>query len=66
MEITRRYLGRGASPLAAYLALQCALMRRFVAGGGTREEFCARLAPAYRRRFAPLFFGGAAAPPGER
>jgi hypothetical protein len=59
MEITRKYLVGHPSPLAAYLALQCALMRRFVAGGGTLEEFCERLAPAYRRRFAPLFFGGA-------
>lgn len=57
MEITRRYMTSDSSPLAAYLALQRALMRRYVAGGGTQEEFCARLAPVYHRRYAPLFFG---------
>jgi hypothetical protein len=57
MEITRRYLGRYSSPLAGYLALQCALMRRFIARGGTDEEFCTRLAPVYRRRFGRSFFG---------
>ncbi|CAN5165947.1 hypothetical protein BH23GEM4_BH23GEM4_23580 [soil metagenome] len=54
MEIARRYLARHPTPLAAYLALQCALMRRYLARGGTEEEFCARLAPAFHRRYAPL------------
>lgn len=57
MEISRRYATGHRPPLAAYLALQRALMQRFVAAGGTAEEFCARLAPVYHRRFAPLFFG---------
>jgi hypothetical protein len=57
VEITRRYLVSRPTPLAAYLALQRALMRRFVAGGGSADEFCLRLAPVFRRRFGPLFFG---------
>ena len=43
--------------VAAYLALQSALMRRFLARGGTAEEFCERLAPTYHRRYAPLVLG---------
>lgn len=63
MEITRRFLDRYSTPLAAYLALQCALMRCFIARGGTDEEFCARLAPAFHRRYAPLLLDGDVAPP---
>jgi hypothetical protein len=63
MEVSRRYLIGHPSPLAAYLALQCALMRRFVAGGGTLEDFCSRLAPVYRRRYSSLFFGGCGSDP---
>lgn len=54
METARRFVGTTPSRFAAYLALQCALMRRFVARGGTPEEFCTRLAPAFHRRYAPL------------
>ncbi|HEX2187994.1 MAG TPA: hypothetical protein VHG51_03800 [Longimicrobiaceae bacterium] len=57
MEISRRYITGQHAPLAAYLALQRALIERHVAGGGSAEEFCARLAPVYHRRFGPLFFG---------
>ena len=51
MEIAKRYLARSASRFEAYLALQRALMNRYLARGGTIEDFCARLAPAYRRRW---------------
>jgi hypothetical protein len=54
MEIHRRFLGVAESPFAAYLSLQCALMRRHVARGGTAEDWCVRLAPAFRRRHAPI------------
>lgn len=54
MELARRYCGSQKSMFAAYLALQRALMQRFVARGGTEEEFCLRLAPAFRARYAPL------------
>lgn len=54
MEIARSYLAGYATGFAAYLALEVALMRRYVARGGSPEEFCSRLAPAFRRRFSPL------------
>ncbi|HEU0053562.1 MAG TPA: hypothetical protein VFQ39_10310 [Longimicrobium sp.] len=54
MEIARRFLETYPTRFAAYTALQCALMKRYVARGGTTEDFCLRLAPAYHRRFAPL------------
>ena len=61
MEIIRRHMATQPTRLAAYLALQCALMRRFLAKGGTAEEFCERLAPIYHRRYAPLILGDATA-----
>jgi hypothetical protein len=54
METARRFLDSYPSPFGAYVALQCALMRCFVARGGTPEEFCARLAPAFQRRYGPV------------
>jgi|GEM_PF-1354453 len=54
MEIARSYLAGYATGFAAYLALEVALMRRYVARGGSQEEFCTRLAPTFRRRFAPM------------
>lgn len=54
METARRFMNAAPSRFSAYLALQCALMRRFIARGGTPEEFCARLAPVFHRRYAPL------------
>lgn len=54
METARRFISSSPTRFGAYLALQCALMRRFVARGGTPEEFCLRLAPVFRRRYAPL------------
>lgn len=63
MEIMRRHMATQPTRLAAYLALQCALMRRFLARGGTAEEFCERLAPIYHRRYAPLVFENSAPSP---
>jgi hypothetical protein len=60
MEIMRRHMATQPTRLAAYLALQCALMRRFLARGGTAEDFCERLAPIYHQRYAPLIFGDTA------
>ena len=54
MEIARRYVAMHTSPFGAYLALQRALMVRYVARGGTQEDFCQRLAPVFRRRYAHL------------
>ncbi len=58
MELARPYLVRYTSGLEAYLALQLALMRRYVARGGTEAEWCARLAPAFRRRYGSLLQRG--------
>jgi hypothetical protein len=54
MEIIRQFIAGHRTGFAAYLALEVALMRRFIARGGSPEEFCTRLAPAFRRRFAPV------------
>ncbi|HEX8319320.1 hypothetical protein [Longimicrobium sp.] len=58
MEIVRRFLETSPTRFEAYLALQRALMRRFEARGGTTEEFCRRLAPAFHRRFGPVLLDG--------
>jgi hypothetical protein len=57
MELFRRFAARYPTGLAAYLALEVALMRRYVARGGTEEDFCRRLAPVFHRRYAALFLG---------
>lgn len=54
MEIMRRHMAMQPTRFAAYVALQCALMRRFLARGGTAEEFCERLAPIFHRRYAAM------------
>ena len=54
MEVARRYLEEDPTRFAAYTALQCALMRCWMARGGTQEEFVLRLAPAFHRRYAPV------------
>ena len=54
METARRFIAGSPTRFGAYVALQCALMQRFVARGGTPEDFCTRLAPVFRRRYAPL------------
>jgi hypothetical protein len=54
METARRFIGKNEGGLHAYLALQCALMRRFIARGGTDVEFCERLAPVFHRKYAQL------------
>jgi hypothetical protein len=59
MEIARPYLARSRSRFQAYLALQAALMNRYLARGGSPEEFCRRLAPAFRRRWARMLHEGA-------
>lgn len=57
METARRFVEAHPTGFAAYIALQCALMRRHVARGGTPEDFCARLAPVFRRKYAPVLLG---------
>lgn len=54
MELARRFRARYPSGFGAYLALQRALMIRYLARGGTQEDFCQRLAPVFRQRYAGL------------
>lgn len=46
------YRARCGSGFEAYMALQRALMERWLARGGTTEMWCASMAPAFRRRYA--------------
>ena len=48
------YLARCGSGFEAYMALQRALITRWIARGGTEESWCVRLAPAFRARYAGL------------
>jgi hypothetical protein len=54
MELARRFVATRPTRFAAYVSLQCALMRRHISRGGSAEDFCHRLAPVYRRRYAEL------------
>ena len=54
MEISRTFLEQYGTGFQAYIALQCALLRRFVAAGGSPEDFCERLAPVFRARWGPV------------
>jgi len=53
--LAQHYLAQHASPFAAYMALQRALMRQYLLRGGTEEDWCRMIAPAFRRRYAPVF-----------
>jgi len=61
MLLAEHYLAQHASPFAAYMALQRALMRQYLQQGGTEEEWCRSIAPAFRRRYAAVFAGCAGA-----
>jgi hypothetical protein len=37
------------------MALQRALMQRYVTRGGSKETWCERFAPIFRRRYWPIF-----------
>ncbi|MGH7506766.1 MAG: hypothetical protein ACRELX_13995 [Longimicrobiales bacterium] len=54
MELATRFIARYRSGFGAYLALQRALMERYIARGGSQEDFCQRLAPVFRRKYAFL------------
>jgi hypothetical protein len=53
-EIARRFAASHETGFGAYLALERALMRRYVTRGGTEAEFCERLAAAFHRRHGGL------------
>lgn len=48
------YLARCGSGFEAYMALQRALIARWIARGGTEQSWCERMAPLYRRRYEML------------
>ncbi|MGH7552162.1 MAG: hypothetical protein ACREMQ_03950 [Longimicrobiales bacterium] len=56
-EIARRFAASHGTGFRVYLALECALMRRYVARGGTEAEFCERLGAAFHRRHRGLLDG---------
>lgn len=51
MLLASTYLGRYPSRFAAYNALQCALMRHYIARGGSPSLWCERMAPKFRARY---------------
>lgn len=56
------YLARCGSGFEAYMALQRALIARWVARGGTEESWCDRMAPVFRARYAGLARVGVGVP----
>lgn len=55
LMLANRYFARYGSGFDAYMALQRALMMRYLSRGGTMETWCERLAPRFRERYAPIF-----------
>jgi hypothetical protein len=54
MILADKYRARSSSAFDAYMALQRALLNRWMAQGGTEESWCLRLAPVFRTRYAEL------------
>jgi hypothetical protein len=59
MERTMNLLGeyyraRSSSGFDAYMTLQCALLARWLARGGTEAGWCERMAPLFRVRYGTL------------
>jgi hypothetical protein len=48
------YLARFSTGFEAYMALQRALLVRWIARGGTEQSWCDRLAPLFRKRYGRL------------
>ncbi len=55
MILAEKYLQRYGNSFDAYMALQRALMQRYLLRGGTKEGWCERIAPVFRRRYDPIF-----------
>jgi hypothetical protein len=51
------YRARHQTGFSAYMALQCALMQHYVRRGGTVQQWCSRMAPAFRDRYAGELLG---------
>jgi hypothetical protein len=54
MILAQKYLARYATPFAAYMALQRALMLLYLNKGGTEREWCERMAPHFHRRYEKM------------
>ena len=52
MILARSFRAKHGSGFAAYMALQAALMQHHLKRGGTVQQWCARLAPAFQRRYS--------------
>jgi hypothetical protein len=57
--LAQKYLARHATPFAAYMALQRALLLHYLSRGGTEESWCERIAPRFRQRYQPVFAAAA-------
>jgi hypothetical protein len=55
MILAEVFLARHGTPFAAYMALQSALLQRHLSRGGSLDEWCLQIAPAFRRRYEPIF-----------
>ena len=60
MVLAARFIRDCESPFAAYMALQRCLLNRWLARGGSAEDWCARIAPRFRLRYEGLFSAGQA------
>jgi hypothetical protein len=58
MLLASEYLSRYQTRLRAYNMLQWELMAAYLRRGGSVDSWCARYAPAFRRRFGWMLAGG--------
>jgi hypothetical protein len=65
MMLAEIHMARSGSGFAAYMALQRALLARWVARGGTEAGWCERIAPLYRQRYGALLCDCPAGAAGE-
>lgn len=54
MVLAEFYMARYETAFQAYMALQRALMLRYVQRGGTPERWCREMAPRFRARYSVL------------
>jgi hypothetical protein len=57
MILASSYRAKYGSGFSAYMALQAALLRHYLARGGTVQVWCARLAPVFQQRYARELLG---------
>jgi hypothetical protein len=58
MVLGEYYRGRCGNGFDAYMALQRALLARWLSRGGTEESWCRRIAPVFRERYGPMMEEG--------